>query len=290
MAVVLPLPPTGQPYLDPTTGQLNVVWQRYLLSLQNSLQTNVAPRDAKYWVSTSNAELTDETNLGALTTGYLKTTVAAGVATPSTTTTIPASDISAGQALTRTDDTNVTLTLTGTPSTALLKATNIAAGWTGTLGLSRGGTNANLSVTGGTSQVLKQTTAGGAVTVGQLSTSDISGITVGTYTPTLFNTTNVAASTAYPCQYCKVGAFVMVSGLVDIDPTAAAATLLGMSLPVASAFANTYELGGTAVSPSVASQCAGLYADTTNDRVAFGFVATDTANRSWAFSYAYSVV
>lgn len=42
-------------------------------------------------------------------------------------------------ALTKADDTNVTLTLGGTPSTALLQATSITAGWTGTLAASRGG-------------------------------------------------------------------------------------------------------------------------------------------------------
>ena len=36
-------------------------------------------------------------------------------------------------ALTKTDDTNVTLALTGTPTTALLQAVNVAVGWTGTL-------------------------------------------------------------------------------------------------------------------------------------------------------------
>lgn len=40
-------------------------------------------------------------------------------------------------ALTKTDDTNVTLTLGGTPATALLQATSITVGWTGTLALSR---------------------------------------------------------------------------------------------------------------------------------------------------------
>lgn len=43
-------------------------------------------------------------------------------------------------ALTKTDDTNVTLTLGGTPATALLQATSITAGWTGTLAVTRGGT------------------------------------------------------------------------------------------------------------------------------------------------------
>jgi hypothetical protein len=44
-------------------------------------------------------------------------------------------------ALTRVNDTNVTLTLGGTPATALLQASSITAGWAGTLAVSRGGTN-----------------------------------------------------------------------------------------------------------------------------------------------------
>lgn len=44
-------------------------------------------------------------------------------------------------ALTKTDDTNVTLTLGGTPTTALLQATSLTLGWTGILASSRGGTN-----------------------------------------------------------------------------------------------------------------------------------------------------
>lgn len=45
-----------------------------------------------------------------------------------------------GQALTRVDDTNVTLTLGGTPATALLAAVSLTLGWTGTLSVARGGT------------------------------------------------------------------------------------------------------------------------------------------------------
>ena len=44
-------------------------------------------------------------------------------------------------ALTKTDDTNVTLTLGGSPTVALLAATSLTLGWTGTLGVARGGTN-----------------------------------------------------------------------------------------------------------------------------------------------------
>lgn len=81
----------------------------------------------------------------------------------------------AGSALTRVNDTNVTLTLGGSPATALLAAASLTLGWTGTLGLARGGTAADLSATGGASQVLKQSSVGAAVTVGVLAGSDITG-------------------------------------------------------------------------------------------------------------------
>lgn len=52
-------------------------------------------------------------------------------------------------ALTRVDDTNVTLTLGGTPATALLEAVSLTLGWTGLLSLTRGGTNASLVASNG---------------------------------------------------------------------------------------------------------------------------------------------
>lgn len=50
-------------------------------------------------------------------------------------------------ALTRTNDTNVTLTLGGSPNSALLAATSLTLGWTGTLAAARGGTGASTQVT-----------------------------------------------------------------------------------------------------------------------------------------------
>lgn len=52
-------------------------------------------------------------------------------------------------ALTEVNDTNVTLTLGGTPTAALLAATSITAGWAGQLSLTRGGTNASLTASAG---------------------------------------------------------------------------------------------------------------------------------------------
>jgi hypothetical protein len=62
--------------------------------------------------------------------------------------TIDGGDIT-GAALTRVDDTNVTLTLGGTPTTSLLRAASLTLGWTGQLGLTRGGTNASLTASNG---------------------------------------------------------------------------------------------------------------------------------------------
>lgn len=52
-------------------------------------------------------------------------------------------------ALTKTDDTNVTLTLGGNASTALLNAASLTLGWTGTLAVSRGGTGTGTAFTAG---------------------------------------------------------------------------------------------------------------------------------------------
>jgi hypothetical protein len=74
---------------------------------------------------------------GATTlTGYLKGN---GTSAFTASATIPAGDIT-GAALTEIDDTNVTMTLGGSPSTALLAATSMTLGWTGQLAVSRGGT------------------------------------------------------------------------------------------------------------------------------------------------------
>lgn len=72
-------------------------------------------------------------------------------------------------------------------------AISAAAITSGTLALARGGTNADLSATGGTSQVLKQVSSGAAITVGQLAASDLSNGTNGTGAVVL--TTNAALVT-----------------------------------------------------------------------------------------------
>ena len=73
---------------------------------------------------------------------YLSQTGTSTVSAAPAWATIAGSDIT-GAALTKTDDTNVTLTLGGTPATSLLRAASLTLGWTGQLAVGRGGTGAS---------------------------------------------------------------------------------------------------------------------------------------------------
>lgn len=84
-------------------------------------------------------------------------------------------------ALTKTNDTNVTLTLGGTPATSLLQAVSLTLGWTGTLAVGRGGTG--LSALGTSLQVLRTNAAATALEYATLATGISIGDAVGGGTP-----------------------------------------------------------------------------------------------------------
>lgn len=64
--------------------------------------------------------------------------------------------------------------LSGVAASCSVDATNANNITTGLLGLAEGGTHADLHLTGGTHQVLQQSTVGGNISVGQLASSDLS--------------------------------------------------------------------------------------------------------------------
>lgn len=117
-----------------------------------------------------------------------------------------------------------------------------------------------------------------------------SGVNYGTYTPTLTSVANVSASTAYACQWIKLGKTVTVSGKVSIDPTLALSTSLGISLPISSNFAAEENCGGTAAAPGIAGLSAGIKADATNDRAQLQYTAVDVTNQDFFFSFTYQVI
>lgn len=80
--------------------------------------------------------------VGAFSSTFTMTNTTA-VTFPTSGTLATTSQLPTGAALTKTDDTNVTLTLGGSPTTALLNAASLTLGWTGVLSGTRGGTGVN---------------------------------------------------------------------------------------------------------------------------------------------------
>lgn len=135
---------------------------------------------------------------------------------------------------------------------------------------------------------LKGTGFGSDPAFGTLDTSDISDIASGTYTPTITNVTNVTASTSNGAQYLRVGNTVTVSGSVDIDPTAAAATTIRISLPIASDFATNHDCAGTMASGN--GEVGPVFANIANDNAQVQFTATNTANHTFYYQFTYRII
>jgi len=99
-----------------------------------------------------------------------------------------------------------------------------AGAWNATkIGLAYGGTNADLSGTGGTSQVLQQSSSGAAVTVGQLAVADLSTAKTGTGSIVLA-TAPTFASTITVTTNALVTGKVLVTGGLGVGNSASATT------------------------------------------------------------------
>lgn len=111
--------------------------------------------------------------------------------------------------------------------------------------LANGGTNANLSATGGAGQVLRQSSAGAAVTVSKIAASDLSDWGASAWTPTVVGATT-AGSATYTVQvgsYEQIGRHVTVRFNVHTSAFSGAAGALQINgLPLAAA-ATTNDYG-----------------------------------------------
>ncbi len=265
------LPPPINTPIQNKQGQMPQVWKDQFVDTQRTITLSTAPADARYVVVTANPSLTQEENLGVLTAGHLSITVAGAVADVVSSATIPSTDLTG--ALPALDAS----ALTGLNASALASGTVPDARIPNPLPAVSG---ANLSALNASAL------STGTVAVARLPFV----LDASTYTPTLTHSVNVAASTAYVCQYLRVGAVVTVSGQVDIDPTVGGDTQLGLSLPIASNLASATQCAGTAVAPAVAGQCAAILGDVTNDRAIVQWQAVDTANRAFYFTFSYLVI
>ncbi len=115
-------------------------------------------------------------------------------------------------------------------------------------------------------------------------------VTSGTYTPTLTNGANVAASTPLLCQYMRVGSLVTVCGIFNLDiTTTLTSTVLGISLPIASDFTDTLQAGGVALT-GLSGDYGAILSNSTNNNVQMQAVPVSTANVTYYFNFSYRIL
>lgn len=139
------------------------------------------------------------------------------------------SPVPSGAALTRSSDTNVTLTLGGTPTTALLQATSLTVGWSGTLATSRGGLGGSWGST--VADRFPYTTSTGVFSEGTLTSFGRSLMddaaasngrtTLGLGTISIQDADNVAITG---------GTITGITGTFDVTNTSAGLTTLGLQV------------------------------------------------------------
>lgn len=123
--------------------------------------------------------------------------------------------------------------------------------WNGTkIGLLYGGTNADLSGTGGTSQFLKQASAGATITVVRPTTADLSDFAETTWTPTDASGAGLSL-TITSANYTQVGNRIFVSAHVVYPATASGANASIGGLPFT---VSGYSTGGVSSNAVTAVQ------------------------------------
>ncbi len=110
------------------------------------------------------------------------------------------------------------------------------------------------------------------------------------WTPTLTNVLNLDASTAFQGQYIRAGNSVFAACRVDVDPTAAGAVQLGISLPVASNIGAIEDVAGVAFASGIAGQGAAIRGDAANDRAELVYIAVDVTNQPMYAVFGYQVI
>lgn len=203
--------------------------------------------------------------------------------------TIGGADIT-GAALTAANDTNVTLTLGGTPATSLLRAASVTAGWTGTLAVARGGTGGGSAsgtlldnITGFSSTGFIQRTGAGTYTFS--ASVPASSVTVGTTTVGGGTTTRVLFDNAGVLGEYTIsgtGSVAMTASPTFTGTLTAGNANFGNPVSVATGSATAFAVAANGTNPafqvdsSVGSQVAGLKVTGAVTGGSVGLAAIDT--------------
>jgi len=158
-------------------------------------------------------------------------------------------------ALTKTDDTNVTLTLGGTPATALLEAVSLTVGWTGTLAVSRGGTGASTAGAAltnlGAVPATRVLTAGAGLTGGGDLSADRT-FAVGAGTGITVNADDVAIDTTTEAERIRdvIGTALVAGTNITITVNDAGDTITIAATGLASTTQTGEQISGFIASPA----------------------------------------
>ena len=141
------------------------------------------------------------------------------------------------------------------------------------------------SFTGTATAALAVTSAGDVITVASAGTT-----ASGTYTPTYTGLANVDSTTAYTCQYARVGDTVTVSGYVMINATADnTTTRLSITLPINSTTSSVNYANGTIA--QVGGGAAGSIIGYGSNTAEIGFsVLANTGDVYYSFIFAYRII
>jgi hypothetical protein len=189
--------------------------------------------------------------------------------------TISGSDIT-GAALTKTDDTNVTMTLGGTPTTALLRAASMTLGWTGQLSLTRGGTNASLTASNGGivySTASAMAILSGTATANQMLQSGAGGAPA--WSTTTYPSTNAINTIMYASSANVLGSISAANSSVLVTSSTGVPSMSG-------ALTNgQLIIGSTGATPTAATLTAGANISITNGAGSITIAGTGLAGFSW---------
>lgn len=115
-------------------------------------------------------------------------------------------------------------------------------------------------------------------------------IEAGLYTPTLSAVYNVQSLVLNgDFFYQRIGDVVIVSGGIQIDPTAAGTVQVNVSLPIASNFTGYYDLNGNASNPTASYPAGSIISDPTNDKAQVNIYAPDGSNQWWRLLFMYII-
>jgi hypothetical protein len=201
--------------------------------------TASGPGSAALTLATVNASVGSFTNASITVNGKGLITAASSGTAPVTSVSGTANRITSSGGTTPVID--IAATYVGQASITTL-GTIATGAWQGTkIGLAYGGTNADMSATGGASQVLKQASAGAAVTVGQLAASDLSNGTTGTGAVVLAALPSFTSGMIYKTRVVTAAGAVTVATsdyYIGVNKTVGAATTV--NLPAAPTTGTTF--------------------------------------------------